>query len=84
MHVGSERLQHEFAGHNLFVASDAWRLSEVDVNTIDALSAPHLPSFVTMDHSQGTGDMELPCASMQSLDDDVLRMVLMLVPQQDR
>jgi hypothetical protein len=37
-----------------------------------------------MDHSQGTADMELPCASMQSLNDDMLRKILMLLPQDDR
>jgi hypothetical protein len=37
-----------------------------------------------MDHSQGTADLAAPGASMQSLNDDLLRMILMRVPQDDK
>ena len=42
-----------------------------------------LQLFVAMVHSQGTADAASPCASMQSLD-DMLRKILMLLPQDDR
>lgn len=37
-----------------------------------------------MDDSQGTADLAALGASMQSLNDDMLRMILMLLPQDDR
>lgn len=85
MPSGCLRLQHDFAGHKLTICSShrhAWH--ETEVITSDAVSAPHLRAVLAMDQSQGTADVESPCASVHSLNDDVLRKILMLLPQDDR
>ena len=48
------------------------------------LSSSPFGDVVTKDYNSDTALMAASCASMQSLSDDLLRMVLILVPQADR